>query len=55
MRAASEESGERGYGDREVMTEWNRGVVVPGWRPRITLRDGLARLLEVVPEICTVG
>jgi len=36
--------GDRPYRDREVMTPWTGGRVLPGWRPRIGLVDGLKQL-----------
>ncbi len=38
--------GGRPYRPREVMRPWSRGEWLPGWRPRVTLRDGLAQLLR---------
>lgn len=38
--------GGREYRAREVMTPWNAGRPVPGWRPRIGLKDGLASMLH---------
>lgn len=38
--------GERPYRDREVMVPWVNGVTVPGWRARISLREGLKEVLE---------
>jgi nucleoside-diphosphate-sugar epimerase len=34
--------GERPYREREVMRPWSRGHRLPGWAPRVALRDGLA-------------
>jgi nucleoside-diphosphate-sugar epimerase len=36
--------GKRPYRDREVMTPWSGGRTLPGWRPRIGLREGLKEL-----------
>lgn len=36
--------GERSYRPREVMKPWSAGKPLPGWAPRISLRDGLGRL-----------
>lgn len=36
--------GARPYRDREVMALWNRGERLPGWKPRISLTEGLMRL-----------
>lgn len=38
--------GERPYRPREVMQPYNRGKAVPGWKPAISLRDGLAEFLN---------
>lgn len=37
--------GGRPYRDREVMVPWNTGKCLPGWVPRIPIREGLTRLL----------
>lgn len=37
--------GGRPYRDREVMIPWVNNVPVPGWRPLISLREGLASVL----------
>ncbi|TWI60649.1 nucleoside-diphosphate-sugar epimerase [Pseudoduganella lurida] len=39
------EWGGRPYRPREVMQPWTRYSTLPGWQPRVTLEDGLARLL----------
>lgn len=36
--------GARPYRRREVMEPWRGGAALPGWRPRITLEQGLAQL-----------
>lgn len=36
--------GARPYRPREVMVPWNKGKTIPGWKPRITLREGIRRL-----------
>jgi nucleoside-diphosphate-sugar epimerase len=36
--------GARPYRAREVMTPWKGGQTLPGWQPRVTLRDGLLGL-----------
>lgn len=38
--------GERPYRPREVMQPYNRGKSVPGWRPAVSLRTGLAEFLN---------
>jgi len=38
--------GERPYRDREVMHPWSGGRRVPGWKPDVSLRDGLTRVLQ---------
>ena len=37
--------GARPYRTREVMNPWSRGNVLDGWYPRVTLTDGIKRLL----------
>ena len=29
------------YRDREVMIPWNKGNILPGWKPKITIEEGL--------------
>lgn len=38
--------GERPYRQREVMVPWNRGDVLPGWRPRVSLGEGIERIVK---------
>ena len=38
--------GGRKYRDREVMIPWNKGKPLPGWTPRISLKDGLRSVLS---------
>jgi len=40
------EWGARPYRAREVMRPWERGSPVPGWAPRVALRDGMRELLR---------
>jgi nucleoside-diphosphate-sugar epimerase len=44
--------GERTYRQREVMTPWSRGRCLPGWSPRVTLHEGLARTLRAAGCPC---
>lgn len=44
--------GGRPYRQREVMVPWNTGVALPGWKPLISLPEGLGRL-GVVPAETT--
>lgn len=38
--------GGREYRSREVMCPWNRGTVLPGWQPQISLQKGISDLLQ---------
>lgn len=38
------EWGKKPYRKREMMAPWNRGQVVPGWHPKISLDEGIASL-----------
>jgi nucleoside-diphosphate-sugar epimerase len=38
--------GGRPYRFREVMEPWSAGLPVPGWRPTVTIEDGIRRLVE---------
>ena len=40
--------GARPYRPREMMQPWTSGEVLPGWIPKIDLRDGLRKLLEEI-------
>ncbi len=44
-RTLAIEWGGRPYRTREVMVPWNRGLSLPGWQPRISLEEGIARML----------
>ncbi|MBI3631988.1 MAG: NAD(P)-dependent oxidoreductase [Candidatus Vogelbacteria bacterium] len=35
--------GEKPYRPREVMIPWNKGEVIPGWKPRISLEEGIRK------------
>jgi nucleoside-diphosphate-sugar epimerase len=37
--------GGKEYRDREVMVPWNNGERLPGWEPKISLKEGLKKLL----------
>jgi CDP-paratose synthetase len=41
--------GPRPYRPREVMIPWENGVPVPGWRPRISIEEGIKRLMGLKP------
>lgn len=38
--------GGRPYKEREVMIPWTKGEVVPGWKPQVTLNDGIKLMLN---------
>jgi len=38
--------GVRQYRDREVMMPWNRGISLAGWYPRVSLAEGMQRILK---------
>lgn len=38
--------GARAYRAREVLEPWTGGAALPGWRPEISLEDGIRELLE---------
>lgn len=40
------EWGGRAYRAREVMQPWSRGVTLPGWSPRVSLREGIRRIVQ---------
>lgn len=35
--------GEKDYRPREVMTPWKKGKPVPGWKPKVSLEEGIRR------------
>jgi len=36
--------GARPYREREVMTPWENGVLVPGWTPKMDIVEGIKSL-----------
>jgi nucleoside-diphosphate-sugar epimerase len=42
--------GARPYRPREVMRPWSTGPILPGWKPQIGLREGLAEYFGVFPK-----
>lgn len=42
--------GGRPYRPREVMNPWDKGETLPGWKPRIPLEEGFARLARHEPH-----
>jgi nucleoside-diphosphate-sugar epimerase len=38
--------GGREYRDREVMIPWEHGKVVPGWRPKYSLKEAIIKTME---------
>jgi nucleoside-diphosphate-sugar epimerase len=40
------EWGGRSYRPREIMVPWNKGVAPPGWKAKVALREGIARLMN---------
>lgn len=38
--------GGREYREREVMDPWLRGIVVPGWQPKVSVEQGIVQLLN---------
>ena len=39
--------GGRKYRDREVMQPWNTGKLLPGWKAKVSLKDGINRVTEI--------
>jgi CDP-paratose synthetase len=38
--------GERPYRKREVMQPWSKGKKIPGWKPNVSLEEGIAAILR---------
>jgi len=38
--------GQRPYREREVMTPWSDGIKIPGWSPKVSIEEGIAKLLR---------
>lgn len=38
--------GGRPYRKREVMSPWSKGVILPGWRPRVDIDHGILRIVK---------
>jgi nucleoside-diphosphate-sugar epimerase len=36
--------GQRSYRDREVMEPWSKGISIEGWKPQISLREGIDKM-----------
>jgi len=43
--------GARPQRPREIMTPWNSARIVPGWKPKVPLRVGIARLWESAENV----
>jgi hypothetical protein len=39
--------GGKPYRKREVMRSWNKGSVVPGWRPIVSFSVGIKKLISI--------
>lgn len=40
------EWGGRPYREREIMTPWHSYKLLPGWQPKVPLREGIKKFLE---------
>jgi len=38
--------GGRSYRDREIMDPWSEDQVVPGWKPKVSIEEGIGRILK---------
>lgn len=38
--------GKKEYRPREVMVPWNKGVKIPGWKPKISIEKGIRKMYE---------
>lgn len=38
--------GEKPYRKREIMVPWSKGTKIPGWKPKVTLEEGISTLLR---------
>jgi nucleoside-diphosphate-sugar epimerase len=43
--------GAKPYRSREVMIPWNQGKSIPGWKPRVSLEEGIKRFINSYKEI----
>lgn len=41
------EWGGRPYRTREVMVPWNKGILLPGWEPKISIEEGIRRMERI--------
>jgi len=39
--------GGKPYRKKEVMVPWQKGIVVPGWKPRVSLIEGIRRMYDI--------
>ena len=42
--------GAKEYRLREVMVPWNKGIGIPGWRPSISLEEGIKKTLNITTK-----
>lgn len=40
------EWGGRPYRPREVMIPWNKGMTLPGWQPKVSIEEGMRRIVK---------
>lgn len=38
--------GAKNYRAREIMSPWKKGIKVPGWKPKVSLEDGIKKMYE---------
>lgn len=50
-RSLSIEWGKKPYRCREVMVPWDRGRILPGWRPSVSLEEGIRKLITATVEV----
>jgi nucleoside-diphosphate-sugar epimerase len=43
--------GAKPYRAREVMFPWNRGRILPGWRPKVDLDEGMKRIIQAKQQM----
>ncbi|MDH5325753.1 MAG: NAD(P)-dependent oxidoreductase [Gammaproteobacteria bacterium] len=46
QKSLSVQWGANQYRNREVMRPWDRGLILPGWSPKVSLEEGLQRVIN---------
>jgi len=42
--------GGRSYRQREIFLPWTKGKLIPGWKPKVTLNEGIRKIVEEIQD-----